>query len=76
MKKILKIQKYLLLFMMLFSALINAQEAQEPQAQPSADELAKELANPNNTRGTLNFNFDYVHYQGELPGAKSQNSFA
>ncbi|PWK19657.1 hypothetical protein [Xanthomarina spongicola] len=75
MKKMLKIQKYLLLFMMLFSALINAQEAQETQEKPSADELAKELANPNTVRGTLNFNFDYVHYQGDLPGAESQNSF-
>jgi len=75
MKKMLQIKKYLLLFMMLFSALINAQEAQKEEA-PSADEMAKELANPNTVLGTMNFNFDYMHYQGELPGAESQNSFA
>jgi hypothetical protein len=24
----------------------------------------------------MNFNFDYMHYQGDLPGAGSQNSFS
>jgi hypothetical protein len=73
----LKIKKYLLLFMMLFSAFMNAQEAQEDKKEEaSAEELAKELSNPNTVLGTLNFNFDYMHYQGELPGAESQNSFA
>ena len=78
MKKMLKIKKYLLLFMMLFSALMNAQEAQEAQEEQkeeaSADEIAKELANPNTTLGSLNFNFDYINYRGDLPDAGIQNS--
>ena len=41
----------------------------------SASEIAKELANPNTTLGTMNFNFDYINYQGDLPDAGSQNSF-
>jgi len=77
MKKMLKIKNCLLLFMMLFSALMNAQEAQEDKKEEaSADEIAKELANPNTTLGSLNFNFDYIHYKGDLPDAESQNSFS
>lgn len=49
--------------------------AQEETEQNSA-EIAKELANPNTVLGTMNFNFDYMHYNGNLPNARSQNSFS
>ncbi|MFC3878729.1 hypothetical protein ACFOSV_00995 [Algoriphagus namhaensis] len=51
-------------------------EKSSAKPEPSAADIAKELANPNTVRGTLNFNFDYMHYQGTLPGAGSQNSFS
>jgi hypothetical protein len=50
-----------------------AQEETE-ETEQSASEIAKQLANPNTTLGTMNFNFDYVNYQGDLPNAGSQNS--
>ena len=49
--------------------------AQEPEAEKSTEQIAIDLANPNTTLGTMNFNFDYVNYQGDLPKAGSQNSF-
>jgi hypothetical protein len=55
----------------LFAAAVSAQEE-----KASASDIAKELSNPNTVRGTLNFNFDYMHYNGTLPGAGSQNSFS
>ena len=36
---------------------------------PSAEEVAKQLSNPNTSLAMLNFNFDYVDYDGFLPGA-------
>ncbi len=45
------------------------------EEQMSAEEVAKELANPNTTLGTLNFPIDYVSYKGDLPGAKSRESW-
>ena len=48
---------------------------QTKEYEKSASEIASELANPNTTLGTMNFNFDYVNYQGDLPDAGSQNSF-
>jgi len=41
---------------------------------PSAEEIANELANPNTSLGTMNFNFDYIKYKGNLPGASSQRA--
>ena len=60
-----------------FAFIDNAQEDDQTQGDgpKSADEIAKELANPNTVLGTMNLNFDYVHYQGDLPDAGSQNSF-
>ncbi len=49
-----------------------SQEEQEPQ---SNDAIAKELSNPNTTLGTMAFPIDYIHYNGELPGAPSQNGY-
>jgi hypothetical protein len=45
------------------------------QEQQSNEELARELANPNTTLGTLNVNFDYTSYKGDLPGADSQEAY-
>jgi len=47
--------------------------AQEGQAT-SADEVARELANPNTVLGSLNFNFDYFTFKGDLPGASDQSA--
>jgi len=41
----------------------------------SADEVAHELANPNTSLGFLAFPFDYIHYDGDLPGAGSQDGW-
>jgi len=43
-------------------------------AGPSASEIAAELSNPNSTLGTMNFNIDYLAYQGDLPGADDQSA--
>jgi len=43
-------------------------------AGPSASEIAAELSNPNSTLGTMNFNIDYLAYQGDLPGAGDQDA--
>ena len=50
----------------------NAAESSETAAageEPSAEEVARQLANPNTSLAMLNFNFDYVDYDGFLPGA-------
>jgi len=52
---------------------VLAQE--ETQAEKSSAEIAKELANPNTTLGTMAFPIDYIHYNGDLPGAGNQNGF-
>jgi predicted transposase YbfD/YdcC len=42
--------------------------------EPSAAELAAELANPTNPIMTLGNNFDFVFFDGDLPGASDQSS--
>ena len=57
------------------SATIPLSDAQEGgMASPSASDIAAELSNPNTTMGTMNFNIDYLAYQGDLPGAENQNA--
>ena len=51
------------------------QDVLEKVYDKSASEIAEELANPNTVLGTLNFNFDYINYQGDLSDAGGQNSF-
>lgn len=64
--------------LLLFSVVTMSMSAQDDKPGShdgrSAEELAMELANPNTTLGTMNFNFDYINYQGDFPGAGSQNS--
>jgi hypothetical protein len=75
--KVLKKLAFICFGLVAFMA--NAQDdkpamSEQDDKPKSASEIAAELANPNNTLGTMNFNFDYIHYQGDLPGAGSQNS--
>jgi hypothetical protein len=50
--------------------------AQQVDNTSDADAIAKEMANANTTLGSLNFQFDYVHFRGSLPGADQQNSIS
>lgn len=36
---------------------------------PSAAEIAAALSDPNTNMGSMNFQFDYIAYQGDIPGA-------
>jgi hypothetical protein len=56
-------------------ALALAARGVPAQDEQSNEELARELANPNTTLGTLNVNFDYTSYKGDLPGADSQEAY-
>ncbi len=40
---------------------------------PSAEEIAAQLSNPNNSLGTMSVQFDYIAFDGDLPGAGSQS---
>jgi hypothetical protein len=44
-------------------------------AAPSVEELAQKLANPTNPIMTIGNNFDFVTFQGELPGADDESAF-
>lgn len=44
-------------------------------ATPSAADIAAQLSDPNSNLGTMNFQFDYVAFDGDLPRASSQNAF-
>jgi hypothetical protein len=70
------LKKLVLICLGLVAFMVNAQEDDQTKGdEKSADEIAKELANPNTVLGSMNFNFDYINYQGDLPDAESQNSF-
>jgi hypothetical protein len=43
-------------------------------ASPSAADIAAELSNPNTTLGTMNTFFDYVAFDGDIPGADSASA--
>ncbi|MCP4898465.1 MAG: hypothetical protein GY906_15935 [bacterium] len=43
-------------------------------AKPTAAEIAAELANPNTPMGTLNTNFDFITFDGDLPGTGDQSA--
>jgi hypothetical protein len=51
-------------------------QAQQVDNTSDADAIAKEMANANTTLGSLNLQFDYVHYRGNLPYADQQNSIS
>lgn len=62
------------LFLFSIANMVYAQDADKDDAKNDAGSLARELANPNATRGQIFNNFDYVHYNGNVPDA-SQNAF-
>ena len=41
---------------------------------PSAQDIAAELSNPNTSLGTMSLQFDYIAFDGDLPGASSQHA--
>ena len=41
---------------------------------PSAAEVAAALSDPNTNMGSMNFQFDYIDYDGDIPGAGSANA--
>jgi len=43
-------------------------------AAASAAEIAAELSNPNTAMGTLNTNFDFIAFDGDLPGAGDESA--
>ena len=43
-------------------------------ATASAAEIAAEFSNPNTPLGTLNTNFDFIRYDGDLPGAADESA--
>jgi hypothetical protein len=69
MKKIIAVLTFL-------TSLASLSSAQQVDNTSDADAIAKEMANANTTLGSLNFQFDYVHYRGDLPSAGQQNSFS
>jgi hypothetical protein len=69
MKKIL----ILLSFLLSFAGMTYAQQVDNTS---NADAIAKEMTNANTTLGSLNFQFDYIHYRGNLPYADQQNSIS
>lgn len=40
----------------------------------SASEIAAALSNPNSTLGSMNLQFDYIAYQGDIPGSKDADA--
>ena len=68
---------FMLAFLIVFAMTSRAQDDDQTKGdEKSASEIAVELAHPNTTLGTMNFNFDYINYQGDLPDAGSQNGFS
>ncbi|MFC1688201.1 hypothetical protein ACFL07_00900 [Pseudomonadota bacterium] len=43
-------------------------------AAPSAAEVAAALSDPNTNMGSMNFQFDYISYDGDIPGAGSASA--
>mgnify|MGYP000427528772 CR=1 FL=1 len=78
MKKVITNLKTLTLAILLSAAYINnvfSQNEGEQKSANSAQEAANKLANPNATIGQFTFPIDYIWYNGDLPGASSQNAF-
>jgi hypothetical protein len=42
---------------------------------PSAAEVAAALSNPNTNMGSMNFQFDYISYDGDIPGANGAEAW-
>lgn len=74
MKRHFTLQKIvgLAVFTMLMNA-TNLYAQEKPDSGKSNADIARELANPNNALGTIAVPIDYIHYDGDLPGAGSRN---
>ena len=57
-------------------SMVRLDEVEESggMATPSAQDIAAELSNPNTNLGTMNFQIDYIDFDGDLPKAGSQNA--
>ncbi|MFO7614652.1 MAG: hypothetical protein R6W71_08445 [Bacteroidales bacterium] len=67
-------KKFFLMALLLFlTGLVSAQQVDHTS---DADAIAKEMANANTTLGSLNLQFDYIHYRGNLPYSDQQNSIS
>jgi len=53
----------------IFSGKASAEEDAGGLGSPSAAEIAAALSDPNTNMGSMNFQFDYIAYQGDIPGA-------
>ncbi len=53
----------------------TAPGAEGGPAAPSAEDIAAELSNPNSSLGTMNVQFDYIAFDGDLPRAGSRHAF-
>jgi hypothetical protein len=63
------------LFFCLVGTPVYEANAQEEQKK-TADEIAKELANPAGSLASLNFNFQYTEFKGDLPDSRDQESMS
>lgn len=61
----------LLIYSVGYSGLVSAEEG---PAEKTAAEIAAELANPNTALGTMNFNLDYIAFDGDLTDADEQSA--
>jgi hypothetical protein len=50
-------------------------EAKGGLGSPSAEEIAAQMSNPNSNLGTMSMLFNYVTFDGDIPGADSQSAF-
>ena len=66
-------KKTVMICLGLATCVMSAQDDEETLGEEESD-IAAQLANPNTSLGTMNFNFDYMNYRGDLPNAGSQNS--
>jgi len=73
----MKISKNTLLGVVISASAVGFLEtanAEEESKERTASEIAAELSNPNTALGTMNFNLDYIAFDGDLAGADKQSA--
>jgi len=73
----MKISKNTLLGVVISASAVGFQDtanAEEESKERTASEIAAELSNPNTALGTMNFNLDYIAFDGDLAGADKQSA--
>lgn len=63
------------LFLCLIGVPVFEAKAAEKEKK-SSDEIAKELSNPAGSLASLNFNFQYMEFKGDLPNSRDQESLS